>query len=247
MNEEIEKVVKIHGLIDRQLTPDEAAEIEAILSEDPQLTCLYEEHADQKSLLSRQPKVSLPPNGWSDCVLRLNEIDRAQRTERFVTKYSWAACAVVLAALIGGAIQNRITPMQLGTGDVPRLSSNLIDGYSSGASSITNWLQQKLGVSPVRKPSFLAIQDAKSGFVDGHPEVRLTLTDPSGSVSLFIVGNYSVTQGVHPVAEGSPFSSGTVGDMNCVTWDYQGLSLIMVGPRSVPDLCNLARQITINR
>lgn len=244
MNDFNQKIELIHAYADGELSETETLQAVSIVQSDQYFSLEYLSVQSLKQKLGDQPDCDVPKNGWNQCKRRIADLDRSKKVERTVSRYSWALCAVVFVSIVSGsAIHHFDIGRKFGTSDMPRALSGLEADPSFSTSSLGSWLKSKLGSAPMTSPQKVKVVEGVSGLIDGHPSVRLTLSDDSGLSSLYIISGENAIHGVRPIAPGSAFSTGTVGDLNCVTWMDHGYDMMLVSPRSAAQLYSLAKTV----
>jgi len=184
---------------------------------------------------------------WSRCVGRLNELDRSSRIEGFVGRYAWGLCgAFALVIAVGGYWSRMAHTGVISSSDVPREAASMfpVPGVRS-MSDFKQWVGQKLGFeSPQIQDTRLNVACVYQGTLDGMPAVRLALQDSDGNADLTIVHGAQAVDGVRPLQDGQ-FSVGRVNGENLVTWTRDGSAMLLVSPRSMDQLVDLASEIRV--
>ena len=248
MNEYYEKLELVNGLVDGEVSEAERIEAVRLIQAETHLSLEYSSIQALKRKLNEQPYMEVPTKGWADCQSRIRDIERSKTVERFVSKYAWGICGIVFVSIIGGSALNRMNlGHQFGTSDVPQAMSGLSADPSFSPNSFGTWLKSKLGSAPMERPASIKIIQGVSGEINNRPAVRLTLSDRTGFLSLFILSGSNAIRGVQPIIPGSSFSEGSVGDLNCVTWSDNGYDMMLVGPRSDHQLYSMAKLICPNK
>jgi anti-sigma factor RsiW len=238
----------LHALVDGELTDAERADAISWITNDEQAAQEYAVLMRLKQVLRDCPPTEADPEVWRRCLGRLNELDRANRTEAFVGRYAWGICSLVFVLIVGGGLLTRMSGHRLGTQDVTSMGASLIPTFQAShpsASSVPRWMSQAIGESPVDRFSGIEVVQADAGEVRGVRLARLVLRDSYGTMVLFVVKDPSAIDGLSPMGEGSGMETGRMGDANCVAWNKEGCALILAGHREVDQLAQVASTISV--
>lgn len=235
--------LRLHAYIDGELSVEEQEETKKTLEECSASRREYEailavRQAVKRSLQEEvySSEVSVQ---WKACLGRLDEIDRSNRTQRFVQKYAWAMAASVFGLIIVGGAMNRMNSNGPEGSDVPNMFAQL--GPSQKANPQT--IQSNRFYDVVLR---LAQQDLKrirvvgvvAGDVDGVHLERYTLEDGNGSMSMLVMDKAIEPDGFTPI-NGTPYFAGQIDHHNCVLWKNQTGSMMIVGDRPLEQLATV--------
>ena len=235
--------LRLHAYIDGELSIEEQEETKKTLETCSASRREYEAIVAVKQTLHRvaSEEVSTADvsTQWKSCLGRLDEIDRSNRTQKFVQKYAWAMAATVFGMIIVGGALNRANAQGPEGSDVPNMFAQL--GPSQKATPQTT--QSNRFYDMVLR---LAQQDLKtirvtgvvSGDVDGVHLERYTLEDGSGTMSMLVMDKTIEPDGFTPIKD-TPYFAGQIDHHNCVLWKNQTGSLILVGDRTLDDLAKV--------
>jgi anti-sigma factor RsiW len=237
----------LHALADGELTPAERDAALAWVAEDADAAQEYATLMRLKAALRGLPPANPEPAVWRACVGRLNEIDRARKTESFVGRYAWALCSLVFALIVGGGLLTRMGGRHLGTAELGAAAFQL-PGISPvahpTASAVPGWMSRELGAAPVGHLGALEVVQAVAGTVNGQQLAVLNLRDVIGHMTLYVVRNGGDLDGMSPMAGG--MMSGRIGDRNCVEWTSGPFTLVLAGDRSAEELSAIGSTIAVH-
>ncbi len=235
--------LRLHAYIDGELSVEEQEETKKTLEECSASRREYEAilavRQAVKSSLQEEVYSGEVSVQWKACLGRLDEIDRSNRTQRFVQKYAWAMAASVFGMIIVGGAMNRMNSNGPEGSDVPNMFAQL--GPSQKANPQT--IQSNRFYDVVLR---LAQQDLKrirvvgvvAGDVDGVHLERYTLEDGNGSMSMLVMDKAIEPDGFTPI-NGTPYFAGQIDHHNCVLWKNQTGSMMIVGDRPLEQLATV--------
>lgn len=237
-------LLDLHAYVDGELSDEAAAAVRARVESDPAAAAEVAAIRKLKDLSCQCAGTITCDETWKLCTSRLGEMDRVRRTERFVGRYAWGLCAIVLFALVGAGMFNRAKDgSAIYASDVASIASSAT-GQAALASpdGLSGWLTGLFGRAPVQEPpSQLRVLSVARAEADGRPVARVELADSSGPVVLLIVGGATDVRGLAPTD--SVFQHGRMDCVNCVSWTSDGAAMILAGDRSHEALEDVARQI----
>lgn len=183
---------------------------------------------------------------WSQCVARLDAMDKTRRIESFVGRYAWGLSGLLLAALVGTAmLQRTFGAPDVRARDVAMLASGMFPSGESrllDASRYRQWFQDAFGAQPAESEAWRVAGGVAMTF-HGRRMARVNLTDGRGDVSLVMVEDPSASHRATPFSDHVYFCAQTMREMNCVTWEENGFSLMVVGDRSSDELRAVAGEL----
>lgn len=236
--------LKIHAMVDGEVTAEESAELNALISKCEKSTAELQAIKNVKSLLARTEPVNCEDT-WNACVKRLNAIDKAHRIEYVVGRYAWGMCGVIVAAIAIGGYLNRGTVNGLRTGDVPRMVSGLVPFSSFNGDSpqaARQWLDANVESLPMSGQQLQLVRGIVGRAPDGHRVARLTLRDGGGDMALIVIFGVNQFDGLNSDGQ---FRLGMIEDAHCVSWRKDGNAMLLVGDRSAEELQAVASHISI--
>ncbi|MCW5941567.1 MAG: hypothetical protein KIS66_05005 [Fimbriimonadaceae bacterium] len=190
-----------------------------------------------------QPSVD---DAWSQCVRRLDAIDKTRRIESFVGRYAWGLSGILLAALVGTAmLQRTFGAPDVRARDVAMLASGMFPSGESrllDASRYRQWFQDAFGSQPSESQAWRVSGGVAMTF-HGRRMARVNLSDGKGDVSLVMVEDPAAARATTPFTDHVYFCAQTMREMNCVTWEENGFALMVVGDRSTDELHRLADEL----
>jgi hypothetical protein len=233
------------ALADGELQGEELAQADALqATQDGQRELAW---AREVKRVVRDKCGSRPPeSAWEACRARLDQIDRAATTERFVGKYAWGLCAIFLVAILSAAAVNRMTGVRtLPSSNVASLFTGLQPMGSQVPTEAAENVRQAVGLSPNRIANLEArVAELATGAVGKHKAARLTLVDGRGPMVLFVVSDAAGVEGFARVKDG--FRAGRINGRDAVSWTESGYLLLLVGDREVESLLAVAQVIRRN-
>lgn len=239
---------KLHAYADGEATPDEIAEIESRL--DGCAASQAELAAIQafKACVARHPYADDHSACWKAACGRLNEIDRAARTERFVGRYAWALAAGIVGLVVFTGIARRgMASPSLGSADLAQIMSQV-----GGSRRTLNPRDSAIAGELLRRSRLVLGDDRlravgmSEAVVDGMLVRRLTLRDAHGQMALLDLPSEVRVEGLDPVS-GTEMQTGQIGEMQCVVWPSGSRTLVLAGDRDAADLARAAAQIHESR
>lgn len=219
----------IHAYADNQLDAQTRAQIEAALAENGSLKREYDDICQMKQLVSKLETEDCSAL-WKKCSGRLDEIDRASRVQRFVSKNAWSLCAVFAIAIIGAGVMNRIKPTQVTASDAAYAASSIPLG--SGG-------QRTLERLPLPEEQRM-VDGGRSQMNDGVGIERYEFIDNSGRFTLVRAVGAQVT-GCHDLGEG--FAQTMCNSLPAIVWADGADSWIVIANRDVESLRALAAEL----
>ncbi len=228
----------LHAYVDNQLTPEERASVKETVASSPEAQAEVAAVLNLKQLIADRAEKHTCEVTWKRCQSRLNEMDKARRTEYFVGRYAWAICGAFLGMILIGGQMNR-NAGGLGTSDVARYAS-LLDTRPTNSSTDSPALKRfrDTVLSPSGQGVDFSQPQFRAGyeFVDNGRLVQvLKLADANGMLTLFRVPGQKIGEGLDAIP-GTRFHAGMVGKVNCVAWEQGGALLLMAGPRTYDEL-----------
>ncbi len=235
---------QLHAFVDGELTPEEKAQVEALLDSQEALRHQVVSIRSMKLFVQEKASCMVCDTEWRACTLRLKEIDKARGVEHFVSRYAWGLCgAFFLAILVGGHVTRTVSDGSMRPGEVARIASNLPRFSSQEPDQLLESIGSAMGQTPV--PSEVRIVGGAVGHVENRVVARMQLSDEKGTLSLIVIPGGVSLSGVRPVAPGSRYLTGRIDDLNCVVWEDSGLALILIGDRSPQALGGVADRVAV--
>lgn len=240
------ELLDLHAYVDGELSEEAAAAIRGRIESDPAAAAEVAAIRKLKELSSQCAGTVSCEETWKCCTGRLDELDRVKRTERFVGRYAWGLCAVVLFALIGAGMFNRAREGgAIYAADVASIASSATgEATLASPDGLTGWLTGLFGRAPVQEPpSQLRVLSMARANADGRAVARVELADAKGPVVLLIVDGATDVRGLAPAD--SIFQHGRMDCVNCVSWTSDRAAMILAGDRPYEALEEIARQIQV--
>lgn len=239
-------IEKAHALADGELSGAEKQEALDATASDPQFAAEYEWALLFKGQLREKLAPIHDEDTWQTCKSRLNELDKVKRTEGFVGKYAWAFCLIFLVGIFSAAAMNRMGfSRPLGSESVAGLFHDLTPFKFSEPSQAIADVRNKVGRAPQLSSNVARVTNVASGVIDGRRVGRLTLDDGHGQILLFVVEGASGFEGLNITDSG--YRCGSMNDLQAVSWTDTGYLFMLVGPRNMAELKNLAEEVRSTR
>ena len=234
---------KLNALVDNELDPQERAELEAAIAQDPKAAAEIGSIRALKSALQDYARPVACEDEWKGCVKRLNEIDRAKTTRKVVDRWAWAMCSCLFAFIVVAGMYNRSNPsFRASTGDLTRASMGV---PLHDVSSALRWAKGVFGKTPALPPQQLHAVEAWTGTYNDSPLARIHLKDAKGDLWLLMVKGNVVVENVSPMDDGRHFA-GQMGSANSVAWTAGDVTMILSGDREVGELRDIADVIPVS-
>ncbi len=241
--------LKLHAFADDQLSQDEKTSIEADLAECAESRSELDCIKNLKALVSEHHETHECRNVWSDCVARLNEIDKTRRVEGFVAKYAWGICGAFAACIVIAGVAQRQVGSRLSSNDLARVAAGLAQVRSSASPAdprISAELGRMLDVAKLSiAPGRMRVLRADRGLIGGQIATRLIVRDAIGDMGLIVLPGIASFDGTSPLRDDPEFSVGHLGASNCLTWHENGRSVVLIGERNAQDLRDVASHINV--
>jgi len=235
----------IHGLADGELGPEEKARAAEELLKNPKAQAEYQWTLYLKETLRNRCQNVKDEECWSASVRRLNEIDRTKRTERFVGRYSWALCALLLATiLVGGALDRFGLNKGVSSSNMASLFSLTPRNVHPGEAR--DLVKNTIGNAPFAVESNgTTLTSVATGRVGQFQAAKLAFRDASGPFLLVVVKDANGFEGIEGLQESAAYSLGRINGRPCITWKEGGYALLLVADRQESELLKLADGIRL--
>jgi hypothetical protein len=234
----------LHALADGELSVEQATGLKQRVQSDASLRREHEAILNLKDLVRDKSLKYESDECWKACVGRLNELDRSRKVNSFVSRYAWAFCGVLFAAIVGArffvkdvrgdsvraADIGRIFPIQ-GNPHAPVTPSQMQE-YAS----LLNLAKQAVDpnalhlVCPPHQALMGDISITRLDLQDGH----------SGVLELYLVPAQVNFEDTQPLGSDPSVSAGVIAgngtSLNCLVWSSDGRTLVLAGDRQEADL-----------
>lgn len=242
---------EIHALADGELEPESRARLSEVLLSDRSAQKEYQWALVCRHVVRQKCGGLQDEEAWLKARARLDELDRASRTERFVGRYAWGICGAFLLALVLAGTLNRTSGYhQVTNAHMASLMSGLTPvrvAPTSDPATANSVLRSVIGQAPIQTcpDESMLLTSVATGTIGGRLAARLTLEDDRGPMTLFLVRGAGGFEGVEPPAE-REFARGEMMGRPCVSWNDSGFALLLTGSRSQEDLEQVATAIRIH-
>ncbi|MBS1716279.1 MAG: hypothetical protein JSS72_00935 [Armatimonadetes bacterium] len=236
--------LEIQALADGELSKERAAELRAEIAKCQRSTAEFLYIQSLTVTVREKCPQSMDRELWTRCVHRLDEIDKTRRVTGMVDRYAWTLSTAFVMLIAVGAGYSRMHSNGLRPADVSRASagfSSLGRSNEQSPAVVQRWLAD-VGHVPTGLSSSLPILGSAEGTLDGKRVLRVILRDSDRNLALYIFPGGQAFEGL---ADADGYRSGQIGDLNCVQWDAQGASLLLVGDREVSRLGNVAQNVSL--
>ncbi len=220
----------IHAVADGQVGPEEAQAFREQINREPHLQRELDAIVSLKSTIQQHCKGVPCEETWKSCQSRLASIEKADRVNGFVAKYSWQLCgSLVVCILMAGAWsrmgnQSRsIDPSQ-----VPNIA---------GFSALPNSAGNEYGFQKYLRDTW-RLNGAYRSQVNGRELVCYDLEDGIGRFALYAVAGVDQVEGAcHRKVQG----------MNCYNWVHNGVQFMVMSDRDHTELEAIAAKVNSQR
>lgn len=229
----------LHELADGRLDPSAQAALMAELETNAALRAEYNSILSLKSALKRTCEPVECAELWKTCRGRLDELDRANRVQSFVTKNAWALCGVFAIAIVTAGTMNRISRGNIvGSGDVAQALSGLspFTGAQSNSNDVLTRIARS-GSLDVEQGTY-RVTNSSEGVINGRMSLRLSLRDDAGNLELMVIQGASVPN----IDAHSGLAFSKVQSLNSVAWSHGNDAYFLLGDRSDSELQQIANQ-----
>jgi len=238
----------MHALADGELSAEERKEAEEHRSVCPECGAEYTAVRSMKTFLHSKVEVVEVGECWAGCRKRLDEIDRAKHVQAFVTRYAWGFCSLFLFIILSAATWNHVMRRHsVQTGDLAQMTAGLIPMQaprSQEPGAMREWAQNMGSDASLYIPRrAVQVVGGAYGFNDGHRILRLNLVDQIGGMRLLVISDVQAIDGLERLDSSGPYYAGKLGQLNCVAWSDHDSALLLLGDRSIADLCAVAGAI----
>lgn len=231
----MDKLELMHALADGQLGPEEQEQAERLAQSDPECMVELKWAREIKGTVAQKCKMQGDEEVWKASLSRLDALDRTQKTETFVTKYAWAFCAVVLVAILFGAINNRtLGPQNLSTVQV----ADLLNPVASNANSDID--PRTAQILDLRRFNILAVQDVP---FENRMCKYIRLQDGFGGMVLLALNGQVSLNGIDEPTGYRGLKSGKINEANTVTWSMGEQTFVLAANRPTEELIDIVRTI----
>lgn len=235
---------ELHAFADGELDSQRADQIRRLLATSEPHRREYDSIVAMKQAIRTQVVVIESRECWQSCRVRITELDRTRRTERFVGRYSWAICGVFFAVIVAGGLQTRNSNNDsVSVSDMSRIATTLAAPQAPPAQDAARerWLDALLGAARQSvDPNRLSIDGYASGQLDMRPVSVFYLHDLEGRVTLMVMPGNLDLEGSRPVQTDGRFKAGHLGGQNCVVWADGRNTWTLVADRGYEDLVRTA-------
>ena len=133
----------LHALADDELSADDRRKVEADLAQDPEAAKVLSSILAVKQAIASHVKPVECEDEWQRCRKRLDEMDKARRTEAFVGRYAWVMCTGLFAFIVGAILERTAD-----TATEPPLET----AHPSVQPTIVVYVPQPVPIAPATRP-----------------------------------------------------------------------------------------------
>jgi|GEM_PF-2062449 len=236
--------LKLHAYVDGELSEHERAEVLSLLRQSDETKREVEAIQALKTLVAdKTPKVSVD-SSWQACVRRLDELDKARKVERIVSKYAPAFCSLFFVAIVtGGMISRNHGSTNTSGRNLTAMLGRMRFDKSPVNEERQNWLKSLIETSKMSTPDRLQIRQADACEIDGMKVQRVVLRDDIGDVTLLLIPRLIEFEGFGSLASDPNLKFGRCWGRNCITRRQGDGTLVITADRSYEDLARLLGQI----
>lgn len=218
------------ALVDGELDATEQAGAIEQIGQCPTAKARYETALILKQVLRDKCAPFECDEVWKSCRSRLDQIDKARRTESFVGRYAWGICGAFLVLIVGAATLNRVAGNQtVYAGDISAMVGSMSPADVTG-SRIRDWISRKLGGQVVDLPQDqgLVVESAASCALKDRNLLKLILRDGEVRMALFAITKTDEIAGVSG-GVGRTLCRGRINNLNAIAWNQNGNALLLIG------------------
>lgn len=223
----------INGLLDSQLSPEDTAKAQDLLKGDPELRKHFDALSNLKSNLGDKCQGIHCEETWQNCRARLSEIDKADNATIYISRYAWQIAACLFLLIMSVGFYNR---------KIARIHPMEVAPIAADSSLIPQGIRDLFGGSAAASQNRLQLTGYGRGELQGHLVEKVTLRDSQGDMALFLIHEGGGMDGTYP-SNIKNFEYTQVQNKNCVTWQQNGNSMMIVGDRSHEELQEVAQRI----
>ena len=232
-----DKLELMHALADGQLDAEEQKRAQELAANDPECAAELKWAQETRRTVHAKCRMEGDEEVWQASMKRLDAIDRTKTTEKFVSKYAWAFCAVVMVAIFSGAITNRT----LGTQSLSNVQvADLLNPGAFGRSAETTVNPET--ASALNLSGYRIIQYGEKE-TDGRNCAYFRLRDSFGNLALVGIPDRVVLEGINSETGLQGFRSGAVNGANTVTWTMGENTFVLSANRPTQELLDIAQNM----
>lgn len=233
--------LEVHAYADNELQNAEKQQVTHQLADSARLNAEFLAVQTVKNTLKEKCQPVTCEATWKRCQKRLDEIDRTRRVESFVGRYAWGICAIFFFCIFGAGLWHRSLGPSFSTGDVARISASMTP-LSSGPQSQNvedkrKWIDGLFDSQAPVQTDNVQVLGGSIAELNGQRVVRMRLADRQGFMDLFVVRNANHIDGADQMDGRAKYSVAKIGSRNCIAWTDHGFGFLVVGDRSIDDLC----------
>jgi hypothetical protein len=240
----------LSAYVDAESSPQENALADQRLMHEPSLRLMLQELQSQKSACGFLKPVLNHEEPWQRCVARLNELDEANRTHGFISRYAWAFCsALIFIIAIAGGWQ-RLSNSAKGGSESSQYVAQVMAGFvpdrraNAAPEDVKRWVQGVFDLAgAVNDENYIRVIGNEFGVFDGHRVERHFLEDASGPLVLVAVEGQVPLEGMQPATEDGTYHVGKMGLATCIAWHKPNYTVFLMGERPASSLTASAQRM----
>lgn len=235
--------LEIAALADGELKGNDKVTAEQEVANDPAARAHFQGVMAVKETL----KTKLPSHNcketWSKCVGRLDELERASRTESIVGRFSYAMAAVLIVAIFSAAYLNRTDAQGfLDRGSLQRITASAAGagGSLSVDPRLLEYFNKELRTDPRTAVSARDLRPIRLERIqEGERWLgRIIYTDGFTEYVLVVIPGAQQLPG-EPVADGTGRKYLSLGSTNVVLWQAGDTSYALAAEKPISTLLKL--------
>lgn len=263
MTTEPDLATRLSAYRDRQLPEDQAREVTALLAQDPAVRAEYDALLRTDDAIDRAFAAMLDdpvPMHLARAVERAEMAPPAANSP-FAPRWGTGLAAAFALLVIGGASGSYLgrtyfPPQQVAGGWLDQVADyhrvyaaqvrHLVEVPASDKAHLETWLTESTGVAftvPDLAASGLTFQGARLLVAAGKPVAQLMYTDAQGqvvAVCFMAGGDAALDDGL------SPFANRSIDSLDMVSWKSRDASYVVIGPRGMDGLQEMAETAAIS-
>jgi hypothetical protein len=226
----------LHAYLDGELSEGETREVEQRLAQCQASQNELDSIRSVKTLLAMKAEPQMCEATWTACRSRLDELDRIEKSGNLITRFSWAfALGVAVIVFVGGTLSRNA---QQGT-----VGNDMLAGIVSSSRKPrfdVQELDNRLKAADVNllRAQVLGAREFNSF---GQDIVELQLQDASGEMTLLILGKSNSFENLEPFGKTKYLMGQISTKQNCLAWQTQNKSYVLLGMRDHADLLRSAQ------
>ncbi len=238
--------IDLHAYVDGELNPLERSDVQRQIELSPESGKEIEAIQRLKSLVQVRSEEVSTSKAWSDCVRRLDELDKARRVERFVGRFAPALCGVFFIAIVLGGLVSR--HHEAGGGSSRNLTAMIGRMHFDKTETNTEkseWLNNLIKVSKLSTPDHLEPRQVDECEIDGMIVRRVLMRDANGDLSVLMIPKKIEFEGFSSLPGHPGYRCGQSWGRNCIVRPDGDRTTVITAERPYEELANVLMHIKV--